>query len=191
MGLIVRLAVWALLTALLTLWCWRGLHPHHSAWRRRSPLFTIPYLLISVVLLLIVQTAAVMLLAQVLDACARRLPGKLAAYLPHGVSEWAGPALLLTWGPIAIVLTLLRRRALRTMRPGGQRCLKCDYDLTGVPRWGWAVRCPECGYINTARRLRERAEGERLTRALLKDPIAFYHDPCSPVWDLLRRPRRR
>src|ERR1043165_6007666 len=57
------------------------------------------------------------------------------------------------WVPLWVVLApaaglwLLLVIARRRFKPGC--CTQCGYDLSGTPRDGPAIRCPECGAITT------------------------------------------
>lgn len=56
----------------------------------------------------------------------------------------------------------------------GFRCVKCNYDLTGLPR---ATVCPECGTPN-ARPLQDKKRGTGVSRA----PIAYVSHLSTSLW---------
>jgi len=126
-----RLAI-AMTVAGIVLACgqsWLGV----SAWRRANRALAMARTLASL--------PAVASLPQAGSSGGGRLVLPAAAAASHRRDAYWHAAFGAGWLGLAVAWLFIARRAGRQLRRSGRCCLKCGYDLRGLPE----PRCPECG----------------------------------------------
>ena len=98
------------------------------------------------------------------------------AFSPQECESYALCLTVVLWGA-TILPFAIRWLRVRAADPVVQRCLQCDYELTGLPyRYGF-VRCPECGKRQSRRKVEDQRLRRDLESRLARSMLETFDDP--------------